>query len=63
MLYSASTVMAQNEKIIPPKKPAIKQVAKPGKKKGGKGAGSMLSGGFTGNLLSAVLILLILMSL
>ncbi len=63
MLYSASTSMAQNEKIIPPKKPAIKPVAKPGKKKGGKGPEGMLSGGFTGNLLSAVLILLILMSL
>lgn len=55
--------MAQNEKIIPPKKPALKLPAKPGKKKGGKGPGGMLSGGFTGNLLSAVLILLILMSL
>lgn len=53
--------MAKSEKIIPPKKPAAKPPLK-GKKKGEKGMGALMSGGFTGNLLSAVLMILILMS-
>ncbi len=49
--------MAQNQKSIPPKKPALKPVAKKGK----KGPKSPIPGGFTGNILSAVIILLVLM--
>ncbi len=50
--------MAQNQKSIPPKKPALKPVAKKGKKPSPKG---MMPGGFSGNVLSAVIILLVVM--
>lgn len=54
--------MTQPQKSIPPKKPVQKPPLKKGKK--GKGVEGMFSsGGFTGNLLTAVIILLLLMSL
>ncbi len=51
--------MAQNQKSIPPKKPALKMTPKKGKKTMGK---QPIPGGFTGNVLSAVVILLLVMT-
>lgn len=55
--------MAQSTKQLPPKKPAAKSPAKKGQKKGGKPNPDLFSAGFTGNLLSTVMVFLLLASL